>query len=239
MSELGAVDLALAEGFKQSPYPKIEVVRGEMGAVPVSPPEQLFAVVSDVEIPEASFPIFLFDGLDALVAKIIQDFLIPKPSGEWLTHLDPSGNARMVDVSDKPSSLREATAKGRITMAASTLSLLLQGGLPKGDVLSVARIAAIQGVKETSRLIPLCHPLPLSHIEVGFETIGTDSIEVTVRVKTHGPTGVEMEALTGVHIALLTIYDMCKAVDKGMVMGHIRLMEKVGGKSGHYQRQEV
>ncbi|MCX7788511.1 MAG: cyclic pyranopterin monophosphate synthase MoaC [Spirochaetes bacterium] len=163
---------------------------------------------------------------------------MPQSSEAGLTHLDTTGAARMVDVSDKPATLREAKAKGRITLLPSTLTLLLQGNMPKGDVFSVARIAAIQGVKETSRLIPLCHPLPVSSIAVDFLVVEPDSIEVTVRVKTYGPTGVEMEALTGVHIALLTIYDMCKAVDKSMVMGNIRLVEKLGGKSGSYIRKE-
>lgn len=238
LKELGPIELVLVEGFKDSSYPKIEVVRKEQGIEPVTPLDQLFAVVSDVEIPGAPFPVFQFNSLESLVRRVIQEFLSPKPSRAQLSHLDPSGKARMVDVSEKPFTLREATAKGKITMAPSTLSLLLQGGMPKGDVLSVARIAAIQGVKETSRLIPLCHPLAVTHIDVSFQPMGNDSIDVTVRVKTQGPTGVEMEALTGVHIALLTIYDMCKAVDRSMVMGNIRLMEKRGGKSGPYLREE-
>jgi len=242
MDELGSIDLVLIEGFKESPYPKIEVVRVEKGTEPVSPLDQLFAVVSDGEIPGFSIPVFRFDALEALVERIIQGFLSPTftkgKSESPLTHLDATGKARMVDVSEKPLTYREALAKGRISMSPSTLSLLLQGGMPKGDVLSVARIAAVQGVKETSRLIPLCHPLPISHIDVSFQPLEGDSLEVSVRVKTHGPTGVEMEALTGVHIALLTIYDMCKAVDKSMVMGNIRLMEKRGGKSGPFIRQE-
>ena len=240
--ELGSVDLVLVEGFKQSPYPKIEVLRVEKGIEPVSPLDQLFALVSDEEIPKSPVPLFRFGTLEALVVRIIQDFLSPRLSGRQpesqLTHLDSMGKACMVDVSGKPLTFREAMAKGRISMSPSTLSLLLQGGMPKGDVLSVARIAAIQGVKETSRLIPLCHPLPISHIEVSAQPVEENSIEVSVRVKTHGPSGVEMEALTGVHIALLTIYDMCKAVDKNMVMGNIRLMEKLGGKSGPFIRQE-
>ena len=242
IDELGPIDLVLIEGFKESPYPKIEIVRVEKGTEPVCPFDHLFAVVSDGEISGSRVPVFRFDALEALVGRIIEDFLSPAPTSRkpksQLTHLDATGSARMVDVSGKPLTFREAMAKGRISMSSSTLSLLLQGGMPKGDVLSVARIAAIQGVKETSRLIPLCHPLPISHIDVSFQPVEGDSIEVSVRVKTQGPTGVEMEALTGVHIALLTIYDMCKAVDKNMVMGNIRLMEKRGGKSGPFIRQE-
>ncbi len=221
------------------------MVRKEWGLEPICPADQIFALVSDEEIPQeflrpkGEVPVFSFNSLEALVSKIIQTYLTPTtPPEAHFTHLDASGNASMVDVSEKPSTLREATARGRITLAPSTLRLLLEGGIPKGDVLSVARIAAIQGVKETSRLIPLCHPLPISHIEVSFQPVEPDSLDVTVRVKTQAPTGVEMEALTGVQIALLTIYDMCKAVDRSMVMANIRLLEKRGGRSGHYRREE-
>ncbi|MFQ3621845.1 MAG: cyclic pyranopterin monophosphate synthase MoaC [Spirochaetales bacterium] len=141
----------------------------------------------------------------------------------------------MVDVSAKPETLRTARAKGCIRMSPRTLSLAREGRLPKGDVSSVARIAAIQGVKETSRLIPLCHPLPITHVEVSLELQEPDTIEVCVGVKTKATTGVEMEALTGVQIALLTIYDMCKAVDKEMVLENIRLLEKTGGQRGDYR----
>ncbi len=154
-----------------------------------------------------------------------------------LTHFDAQGQAHMVDVSDKPATMRRAVAEGRIRMQAETLALITEGRAGKGDVLGVARIAAIQGAKRTSDLIPLCHPLPLSKVAVEFE-LEPDVPAVLCRVtaQTVGPTGVEMEALTAVQVGLLTIYDMCKAADRGMVMTDVALVEKLGGKSGHWQR---
>ena len=155
-----------------------------------------------------------------------------------LTHLDAQGNARMVDVGDKPSTHRVAVAQGRITMAASTAQLISAGGHKKGDVIAIARIAGIQGAKQTSQLIPLCHPLMLTSVSLDLE-VESDSVLVTASCKVNGQTGIEMEALTAVSVACLTIYDMCKAVDKDMQIGEIRLLEKLGGRSGHYLRQEA
>jgi len=155
-----------------------------------------------------------------------------------LTHFDQQGQAHMVDVSDKASTTRVAVAQGRIVMQPSTLALIAEGRAGKGDVLGVARIAAIQGAKRTADLIPLCHPLALSKVAVEFELDEASSAVVCrVTVQTVGPTGVEMEALTAVQVGLLTIYDMCKAADRGMVMTDVGLLEKVGGKSGHWVRQ--
>ena len=142
----------------------------------------------------------------------------------------------MVDVSAKPATVRVAVAQGRILMLPTTLALIVEGRAGKGDVLGVARIAAIQGAKRTADLIPLCHPLALSKVAIEFELDEADSA-VTCRatVQTVGPTGVEMEALTAVQVGLLTIYDMCKAAEKGMVITDVRLLEKQGGKSGHWQ----
>jgi cyclic pyranopterin phosphate synthase len=142
-----------------------------------------------------------------------------------LSHLTSSGEARMVDVSAKPPMVRRAVAAGHIGMRPETLSLIRGGELPKGDVLATARIAGIQAAKETPRLIPLCHQLPLSSVEVGFE-FDSGGIAVRAAVKTTAQTGVEMEALTAVSVAALTLYDMCKAVDKTMVISNIRLTEK-------------
>lgn len=156
-----------------------------------------------------------------------------------LTHFDTSGNAIMVDVSEKPVTAREATAHGVITMNAEAFAAVREGTAKKGDVLGVARIAAIMAAKRTSELIPLCHPLPLSKVAVEFALDeARQAVEAFCTVKTTGVTGVEMEALTGVSTALLTIYDMCKAVDKGMELSGIHLVEKTGGKSGHYIRSE-
>ncbi len=152
-----------------------------------------------------------------------------------LTHFDEAGQAHMVDVSAKAATHRVAVAAGRIRMLPLTLDLIRAGSTKKGDVLGVARIAAIQAAKKTSELIPLCHPLPITRIVVDFAIDTTASaVDCTARVETHGQTGVEMEALTAVQIGLLTIYDMCKAVDRGMVIEAVRLLEKHGGKSGSY-----
>lgn len=152
-----------------------------------------------------------------------------------LTHFDSAGQAHMVDVGDKPATHRVAVASGRISMLPTTLELVKSGNARKGDVLGVARIAAIQGAKRTSELIPLCHPIAITRISVDL-TIDElhSSVECTARVETHGPTGVEMEALTAVQVGLLTVYDMCKAADRGMVIGEVRLLEKQGGRSGSF-----
>jgi cyclic pyranopterin phosphate synthase len=142
----------------------------------------------------------------------------------------------MVDVGEKSHTHRVAVASGSIHMQPNTLQMITKGGAKKGDVLGIARIAGIQGAKRTSELIPLCHPLSLSHLSISFDIDQDHStITCTCTAETTGPTGVEMEALTGVQIALLTIYDMCKAVDRGMRMSDIYLVEKKGGKSGHYK----
>ena len=157
-----------------------------------------------------------------------------KSSG--LTHFDASGQAHMVDVGDKASTRRVAIASGKISMLPKTLKLIQSGDAKKGDVLGIARIAAIMAAKKTSDLIPLCHPISLSKLSVTFdEDEAHTTITCTATAETTGQTGVEMEALVSVSVGLLTIYDMCKAVDRGMTMGEIKLLEKMGGKSGHYE----
>lgn len=151
-----------------------------------------------------------------------------------LTHLDASGAARMVDVSAKADTAREAVAEARVVMEPETLALIQSGGMPKGDVLAVARVAGIMATKRTSDLIPMCHPLPVTGVVLDLAADGADALRITARVKTTGKTGVEMEALTAVTIAALTVYDMCKAVDRGMRIEGVRLLEKVGGKSGRW-----
>ena len=152
-----------------------------------------------------------------------------------LTHFDAQGQAHMVDVAGKPATRRVAVAQGRICMLPATLALIQQGNAKKGDVLGIARIAGIQGAKKTSDLIPLCHPLALTRVAVEFEVDDAgNAVVCTATAETIGPTGVEMEALTAVNVALLTIYDMCKAADRGMVMTDVRLLEKHGGKSGSF-----
>ena len=153
------------------------------------------------------------------------------------SHFDKRGQAHMVDVGAKAETQRRARAMGSIYMQPDTLSLIQEGDAKKGDVLGIARIAAIQGSKKTAELIPLCHPISLTKVSVKFE-IDEDVSEIhcTVTAETYGRTGVEMEALTAVSIALLTIYDMCKSVDRSMTLGAIRLIEKDGGKSGHWSQ---
>jgi len=155
-----------------------------------------------------------------------------------LTHLDRSGKARMVDVTSKPDTAREARARCRVTMAPRTLAMVERGEGPKGEVFGVARVAAVMAAKSTSSLIPMCHPIPITGVDVAFRidaAAGVVDIQVTVR--TFGKTGAEMEALCGACLAALTIYDMCKAVDRSMVIGDVRLVRKAGGKSGEFARE--
>ena len=156
-----------------------------------------------------------------------------------LTHFDAQGQAHMVDVAAKQPTHRIAIAQGRIDMQPATLALIASGSAKKGDVLGIARIAGIQGAKRTSDLIPLCHPIALTRVAVDFEVLAASGaqaaqVRCTATAETVGPTGVEMEALTAVQVALLTIYDMCKAVDRGMTITDVRLLEKHGGKSGSF-----
>lgn len=152
-----------------------------------------------------------------------------------LSHLDAQGHANMVDVTAKSVTAREAVAESLVRMRAETLQLIQSGGHPKGDVFAVARIAGIQAAKRTHELIPLCHPLLLTGIKVELIAEEPDAVRIRARCKLAGQTGVEMEALTAASVAALTLYDMCKAVDRGMVIESTRLLEKLGGKSGHYQ----
>ncbi|MBX6376776.1 MAG: cyclic pyranopterin monophosphate synthase MoaC [Acetobacteraceae bacterium] len=155
--------------------------------------------------------------------------------GRRLTHFDEAGRAAMVDVSAKPVTERVAVARGRVTMAPETLARIVEGAMGKGDVLGVARIAGIMAAKRTSELIPLCHPLMLSKVAVDLTPAPPDAVEIEATVKLAGQTGVEMEALTAVTVAALTVYDMCKAVDRGMRIEAVRLVHKSGGKSGTFE----
>ena len=156
-----------------------------------------------------------------------------------LSHFDESGASRMVDVSGKESTLRMARASGLVMMNVATLALIAERRLSKGDVFEVARLAGIMAAKRTGELIPLCHPLGLDSIEIGFSTISPGAIRIEAVVKAFGRTGVEMEALTAVSISALTVYDMCKAVDQNMAIARIQLEEKTGGRRGHFRRDEA
>lgn len=156
---------------------------------------------------------------------------------EHFTHIDQRGHVKMVDVTEKKETKRKAVAYGSVQMKPQTLQLIKDGAINKGGVLETARIAGIMGVKRTAELIPMCHPLQITGIEINFRFRDEKTISIMLTVKTTGKTGVEMEALTGLSITALTIYDMCKAVDKSMVIGEIKLLEKTGGKSGAYLRE--
>lgn len=160
--------------------------------------------------------------------------------GEGFSHFDKNGNAVMVDVSGKKAAFRTAIASGYIQVGKEIMAAVTAGAVEKGDVLGVARVAGIMGVKHTAQLIPMCHPLPIQKCSVDYEMdMENNRIHVFCTVKTEGKTGVEMEALTGVQVTLLTIYDMCKAIDKHMVMSEIHLVEKTGGKSGVFRFEDV
>ncbi len=237
------LDLVLVEGHKKSGNPKIEIVRSAINPKPLLPAGTV-AIFSDLKTMDSELPLVDLNNPKAQADFIVGRFLPERGNSMMdemnLTHFDHSGRPRMVDVSAKEQSLREAYACGEISMAAETLAMVKAGRMAKGDVLAVAQVAAIMAVKETGRLIPMAHPLGISGVEVDFKTVQTPEpkIEIGVRVKLTGQTGVEMEALTGVSLAALTIYDMCKAVDKNMVIRNIRLMEKKGGRSGHYRREQ-
>lgn len=155
-----------------------------------------------------------------------------------LTHINKRGEATMVDVADKAETSRLAVAEARLRMQPRTLSQILEGGLAKGDALAVARVAGIQAAKRCADLIPLCHPLPLNLVSVSFQAAPPDALSITAECRVTGRTGVEMEAMTAASIAALTIYDLCKAIDRGMAVEEVRLLRKEGGRSGSWQREE-
>ncbi len=156
-----------------------------------------------------------------------------------LSHLDKNGNARMVDVSAKDETAREALASALVRMRPETLALIQAGEMPKGDVFACARVAGIMAAKRTPELIPMCHPIPITKASVDFEVLAEDKLRITARVKSTYRTGVEMEALTAASVAALTVYDMCKAVDRGMQILQIQLEQKSGGKSGNFLREDI
>lgn len=241
---LQGFDLLLVEGDKKSKNPKIEVVRSSVNPEPLLF-ENTIALVTDGPGKNSGLPLFDFDDTSAL-ADFIKDYVDKEKTAgtseedQTFTHLDSAGRPRMVDVSQKEITWREAYASGEIVMSAATLKMIEEGSARKGDVLAVAQVAAIMGVKETGRLIPMAHPLNITSVEVDFALSykPLPKVSIGVRVSLGGQTGVEMEALTGVSLAALTIYDMCKAVDKEMTIQNIRLLEKKGGRSGHYIKKE-
>ena len=232
-------DVIFLEGLKSSAYPKIEVWRTENAPAPVCDPGTLLALVTDAQSGPPGVPRFGLDESEAL-AELLLCFVHQGgcKMGE-LTHFNENGRARMVDVSEKPETARTAVAAGRVRMAPETLALVKSGGMKKGDVLGTAQIAGIMAAKRTAELIPMCHPLALSGIDLDFRLDEASSaVEITATVRCTGATGVEMEALTAVSTAALTVYDMCKAVQKDMSITDIRLLRKSGGKSGAFIRGE-
>lgn len=239
-AKLQDFDLILFEGGKKDPYPKIEVVRSAVNRKPLLP-EGVIALISDMselDLPHP-LPLFSFDDTAGLADFIHKKFFESAVMDGELTHFDAAGRPRMVDVSDKDSTRREAYAAGEVVMDPSTLARIKAGAMKKGDVLAVAQVAAIMAVKDTGRIIPMAHPLNITGVDVDFSLDEAEcKIRIGVKVRLKGRTGVEMEALTGVSAAALTIYDMCKAVDKNMSIQNIMLLEKKGGRSGRYCREE-
>lgn len=252
-------DVILAEGLKELPVPKIEVVRSRISRSPVSNPRGRFLVVSDLpedRIGEKTLP---FEDTAGIADRILRDgrktsmdismdiLQGKESSGEMLhktgrpaedfTHFDETGRARMVNVGDKAVTRRTAVAEGRVIVNSHTFELIKSGGMKKGDVLGTAQVAGIMGAKRTSDLIPMCHPLFLSGIRLDLTLNEQDcAVDIRAEVSCEGKTGVEMEALTAVSTAALTVYDMCKAVQRDMEITAVRLVQKTGGIHGDYRR---
>ncbi|MTV82163.1 cyclic pyranopterin monophosphate synthase MoaC [Lactobacillus sp. CRM56-3] len=223
-------DILLIEGFKPDPYPKIVMLRPQDHAsnFQAFPNTILFASLNPH--PDATVT-----GVSAIV-NWVENYLLKGADNvsDNLTHFNDQNRAKMVDVTDKAVTHRVALATGQITMQSATLQRIHEGQIKKGDVLAVAQVAGIMAAKQTSSLIPMCHLIPLTGVDIHFEDNDTDTITVTAQVKTKHVTGVEIEALLAVQTTLLTIYDMCKAIDRGMLISNVHLVEKDGGKSGHF-----
>ncbi|MBR6028877.1 MAG: cyclic pyranopterin monophosphate synthase MoaC [Clostridia bacterium] len=230
------IDLILVEGFKSAQIPRIGLSRKATGLGLPEPPDTYIAVVSDEEISTAR-PCFSLEDTEGLADFIMEE--IKRMPQQDFTHFDEAGRARMVDVGEKPVSRRTAVAAARVLVSRETFDLIRSGGMKKGDVLTVAQVAGIMGAKRTPDLIPMCHPIPLSGINLAL-TLDEErlSVEITATVSCDGRTGVEMEALTAASTAALTVYDMCKAVQKDMVITDLRLIEKHGGVHGDYHRED-
>lgn len=225
------VDLVLVEGFKAAPIARIGIARRANGKGLPAPPEEYIALATDEEF-DTKIPRFALDdaaGLAEFIMDMQNDF----------THFNAEGRAKMVDVGAKDVTRRTAVAAGRVLVSPETLALIQSGGMKKGDVLTVAQIAGVMGAKATPSLIPMCHPTLIDGIDLSLRLDeARGSVEIEARVTCAGRTGVEMEALTAVSAACLTVYDMCKAVQRDMVISDIRLLEKHGGVHGDFQREE-
>ena len=230
------VDLILVEGYKNKDLPQIGIARKETGKGFTADVSRFLALVTDMEV-EADVPCF---GLEDIVGitKFILEKMTVKHTNDF-THFNDEGRARMVDVGEKPESRRTAIAAARVLVSRETFALIRSGGMKKGDVLTVAQIAGVMGAKRTPDLIPMCHPVIVDGIDLSLHLDEKRcSVEIEATVSCDGRTGVEMEALTAASTAALTVYDMCKAVQKDMVISDIRLLKKTGGVHGDFQREE-
>ena len=226
------VDLVLVEGYKQLPLTQIGLCRKESGKGFTAELSRFVAVVTNLPLESPEIPLFRFDEIQELT-----DFIMERK--EDFTHFDEQGRARMVNVGEKAVTERTAVAEAKVLVNEHTFQLIRSGGMKKGDVLTVAQIAGIMGAKQTPTLIPMCHPVAINGIDLSL-TLDEKSCAVIIQAKVscQGKTGVEMEALTAVSTAALTVYDMCKAVQKDMVISDIRLLEKTGGIHGDFHREE-
>ena len=233
-------DLILVEGFKYAPLPRIGLFRQACGTPLPEPEGRYLAVVTDSEN-GADGVRFGWDDVEELTDFLMEEMKkqAGAPRSEDFTHFGEDGRARMVDVGEKEETRRTATAAGRVLVNRRTFDLIRTGGMKKGDVLTVAQVAGIMGAKRTSELIPMCHPIQIHGIDLSLQLNEERlSVEIVATVRTDGRTGVEMEALTAVSAAALTVYDMCKAVQRDMEISEIRLVKKTGGIHGDYERYE-
>ena len=231
LAQAAEADLILVEGFKGSPITRLGVCRAACGKGFTAPLDRFAALITDLPVPETEVPVFLPDEYDEITEFIMKNM-------EDFTHFNAQGRARMVDVGEKPSACREAVAGARVLVSRETFDLIRTGGMKKGDVLTVAQIAGVMGAKRTPDLIPMCHPLTLSGIDLDLRLDEARcAVEIRAAVRCEGKTGVEMEALTAAAAAALTVYDMCKAVQKDITITDVRLISKSGGVHGDYRRE--
>ena len=230
------VDVVLVEGFKHGDIPRIGLCRKAAGKDFTEPNDHFIALVTDDETVSAPVPRFALDDYSGIADFIIKEMGVMGAAD--FTHFNDQGRARMVDVGEKAPTQRTATAAGRVLVNEDTFSLIRSGGVKKGDVLTVAQVAGIMAAKRTWELIPLCHPIALTSCDVEF-SLGEDAVEVFSRVRCAGETGVEMEALAAASTAALTIYDMCKAVQRDMEIDQVFVLEKDGGASGRFLRDGI
>ncbi len=226
------VDLVLVEGYKKADFSQIGLCRKATGKGFTSELSRFEALVTDLELPDAAVPVFAFDDYEGIADFIMQNM-------EDFTHFNEQGRAKMVNVGEKGVTTRTATAGARVLVSPETFELIKTGGMKKGDVLTVAQIAGVMGAKKTPQIIPMCHPIMVNGIDLDLSLDEERcSVEIKATVSCDGKTGVEMEALTAASVAALTVYDMCKAVQKDMVITDIRLLEKTGGVHGDFHRDE-